>query len=375
MVSTQEVIQALQGVAEDFATEIVPRQKRRELDPADFEKVAEAGFLLTGVPVESGGLWSGVATSSRDYAQMVRLLAHGDPCVALVAAMHPAVTGFFLGVETVEDHPVAWRQQRAEVLELSRTRWWGTVTSEPGSGGDILKTRTEGVLQADGRYGLTGDKHFGSGSGHADFMVTTGKIQGNELPELFYLEYKDEPWDGSTGCKLTVPWDGMGMGATQSHAFRFDHYPATKAASSEVLMRVAPISTQLSNMLFTGVVLGITDNALAFARSKLAGKEATMRSFERVEWTRCQNELWLAEQAFEGALRAIEAEAPDAHLTATRCKVVCAELTEQALARMSKVVGGASYSKAMPLAQWVEDVKALGFLRPPLPLAYDQLMA
>jgi hypothetical protein len=41
---------------------------------------------------------------------------------------------------------------------------------------------------------------------------------------------------------------------------------------------------------------------------------------------------------------------------------------------MSKVVGGASFSKAMPLAQWTQDVKALGFLRPPLPLAYDQLM-
>ena len=164
------------------------------------------------------------------------------------------------------------------------------------------------------------------------------------------------------------------MSATQSHAFRLEDFPATKAASSEVMIRVAPVSTQLSNMLFTGVVLGVTDNALAFAQGKLAGKESTMRSFERVEWARCQNELWLAEQAFEGALRAIEAGLPDAPLVATRCKVVCAELTEQALARMSKVVGGASYSKAMPLAQWVEDVKALGFLRPPLPLAYDQLM-
>ena len=153
MVPAQEVIQALQSVAEEFATQTIERQKRRELDPADFERVAAAGFLLTGVPAESGGLWSGVATSSRDYAQMVRVLAHGDPCVALVAAMHPAVTAFFLGVETVDDHPEAWCQQRAELLELARTRWWGTVTSEPGSGGDILRTRTQGVLQADGQIG------------------------------------------------------------------------------------------------------------------------------------------------------------------------------------------------------------------------------
>ena len=99
-----------------------------------------------------------------------------------------------------------------------------------------------------------------------------------------------------------------------------------------------------------------------------------MRGFEQSEWVKCQNELWLAEQAYEGALRAIEACEPDAALTAVRCKVTCAELIEQALSRMSKVVGGASFSKAMPLAQWTQDVKALGFLRPPLPLAYDQLL-
>ena len=73
---------------------------------------------------------------------MVRTIAHGDPSVALVASTHPAVTGFFLGVESVDDEPVAWRVQRQWVIESAREHWWGTVTSEPGSGGDILKTRS-----------------------------------------------------------------------------------------------------------------------------------------------------------------------------------------------------------------------------------------
>ena len=173
---------------------------------------------------------------------------------------------------------------------------------------------------------------------------------------------------------MTVEWDGIGMSSTQSHAFRFEAFPAKKAASREVLSRVAPIGSQMGNMLFAGVVLGVADNALGFARGKLEGKEQSMRSFEKTEWVRCQNELWLAEQSFEGALRAIEAGEDEAHIDAVRCKVTCAELIETALSRMSKVVGGASFSKAMPLAQWTQDVKALGFLRPPLPLAYDQLM-
>ncbi len=373
MAESQRVIRDLESVAAGFAEDVISRQKRRQLDPDDFEQLKGTGFLLTGVPADQGGLWKGPARSARMYAEMVRTIAHGDPSVALVASMHPAVTGFFLGVESVDDEPDAWRAQRQWVIESARDHWWGTVTSEPGSGGDILKTRSIATPEKD-HFLITGDKHFGSGSGQADFMITTAKVEGSELPELFFLQNKDEPWDGSTGCKMTVEWDGIGMSSTQSHAFRFENFPAHKTVSSEVLSKVAPISSQISNMLFAGVVLGVADNAMGFARGKLEGKEEGMRAFEKTEWVRCQNELWLAEQSYEGALRAIEAGEDAAHITAVRCKITCAELIETALSRMSKVVGGASYSKAMPLAQWTQDVKALGFLRPPLPLAYDQLM-
>jgi alkylation response protein AidB-like acyl-CoA dehydrogenase len=373
LAESQQVIRDLESVAAGFAEDVISRQKRRQLDPDDFEQLKGTGFLLTGVPADQGGLWQGPASSARMYAEMVRTIAHGDPSVALVASMHPAVTGFFLGVESVDDEPDAWSAQRQWVIESARDHWWGTVTSEPGSGGDILKTRSIATPEKD-HFLITGDKHFGSGSGQADFMITTAKVEGSELPELFFLQHKDEPWDGSTGCKMTVEWDGIGMSSTQSHAFRFEDFPANKTVSREVLSKVAPISSQISNMLFTGVVLGVADNAMGFARGKLEGKEQGMRAFEKMEWVRCQNELWLAEQSYEGALRAIEAGEDAAHITAVRCKIICAELIETALSRMSKVVGGASFSKAMPLAQWTQDVKALGFLRPPLPLAYDQLM-
>jgi len=373
LADSQQVMRDLESVAAGFAEDVISRQKRRQLDPDDFEQLKGTGFLLTGVPADQGGLWKGPARSARMYSEMVRTIAHGDPSVALVASMHPAVTGFFLGVESVDDEPDAWRAQRQWVIESAHDHWWGTVTSEPGSGGDILKTRSIATPEKD-HFLITGDKHFGSGSGQADFMITTAKVEGSALPELFFLQNKDEPWDGSTGCKMTVEWDGIGMSSTQSHAFRFENFPAIKTVSREVLSKVASISSQISNMLFTGVVLGVADNAMGFARGKLEGKEEGMRAFEKMEWVRCQNELWLAEQSYEGALRAIEAGEDAAHITAVRCKITCAELIENALSRMSKVVGGASFSKAMPLAQWTQDVKALGFLRPPLPLAYDQLM-
>jgi len=372
---SRSVIDQLAVVAKEFASETKTRQARRALDPADFTKLADAGFLLTGVPETDGGLWRGTASSARDYATMVRTIAHGDPCVALVAAMHPAVMVYFLGCEEVSDFNEAWLAQRQSLIKLARQNWWGTVTSEPGSGGDMLKTKTLAVSGADDPCGYTisGNKHFGSGSGHAKYMITTAKCEGKPGPDLFFLNLKDEPWDGSTGCTLASEWDGIGMTATQSHAFKFEKFPATKTVTGELLKRVAPVTAIMGNLLFTAVAMGIADNALAFAEGRLKAKAKDMRSYERIEWTRCQNEIWLARQAFEGAICAAESASDDAGRSAIRCKITVSELLEAALTRMSIVVGGASFAKGMPLAQWNQDIRALGFLRPPMPFAHDIL--
>jgi hypothetical protein len=39
------------------------------------------------------------------------------------------------------------------------------------------------------------------------------------------------------------------------------------------------------------------------------------------------------------------------------------------------VLGGGAYTRHSPFAHWFEDVRALGFLRPPWGFAYDRLGA
>lgn len=43
-------------IASDWRSDRVDRQARRHLDPADFERLATAGFLHVAVPQEMGGL-------------------------------------------------------------------------------------------------------------------------------------------------------------------------------------------------------------------------------------------------------------------------------------------------------------------------------
>ena len=132
------------------------------------------------VPEASGGSWQSARTSLRPICDALRVLAAGDPSPALVAAMHPAVLAFW--VANPRPDAEEWEAQRSAVCATAvEGAEWGTVTSEPGSGGDVAQTRTSAAPSDAGdvdapipgrRYRLTGDKHFGSGTGicrvHAD---------------------------------------------------------------------------------------------------------------------------------------------------------------------------------------------------------------
>ena len=66
---------------------------------------------------------------------------------------------------------------------------------------------------------------------------------------------------------------------------------------------------------------------------------------------------------------------PRCAAVALRAKEAVAELAESSLRRLTRVLGGGTFSRRSPFASWFEDVRALGFLRPPWGLAYDGLLA
>ena len=123
---------------------------------------------------------------------------------------------------------------------------------------------------------------------------------------------------------------------------------------------------------FTSVVVGVAEVALETAREQVARRRDNLRAYERVEWARAELEGWLIQQAYEGMLRAMEA-AQDGALRSVQAKTAIAELAESVLRRICRVIGGGTFSRSSPFGYWLEDVRALGFLRPPWGLAYDRL--
>jgi alkylation response protein AidB-like acyl-CoA dehydrogenase len=250
--------------------------------------------------------------------------------------------------------------------------WYGTIASEPGSGGDVAKTKATAEAMGDGNYRFSGIKHFGSGSGITSFMMTSALHPATNKPELFYLDVRDAHWDGSAGVTILAPWDGHGMIATQSHAFRFDSYPATFVGWPGYLETRLPQAGPFLACAFSAVALGIVETAMEAARQVLGPKRDGLRAFEQVEWSQARVESWLAAQAYEGMLRAMEREEGRGTLEG---KTAIAGLSESLTGRLCKIVGGATFSRSSPFGHWAEDVRALGFLRPPWGLAYERLFA
>jgi alkylation response protein AidB-like acyl-CoA dehydrogenase len=372
---------AVADLAAAWRSQRAERQARRHLERADFDALRDTGLLTMVAPAEDGGLWDRPQTSIRPACDMYRTLASADSSVALVSSMHPAVIAFWLS--TPENGNAEWAEQRRAVFASAVAgEQWGTITSEPGSGGDIGRTKTiakpvEGTSFIPGRvYALTGDKHFGSGSGITDRMMTTGIADGDDGPMIYVLDFRNRPWDGTQGITLVAEWDGMGMAATQSHAMRFEGAEAVRMAWDGPVDVIIRAAGAFVFTLFTAVVLGVLDEAVALARTQLSAKASTLRPYEQMEWTRADQDHWLCCQAYEGALRAIESgDETAAYGAALRAKESVAELAEQTLARITRVIGGGTFSRRSPFASWFEDVRALGFLRPPWGLAYDALFA
>lgn len=358
-------------IARAFAAERPERMRRRHLDPADFALLASTGLPLLSVPTIEGGLFTSLQTDVRTICSVYRTLAAGDPSVALVAAMHPAVLAFWLGTDTVpEPHAGDWAGQRSRIFDaVKQGAWWGTISSEPGSGGDHRRTASTARRQGAG-WAISGVKHFGSGSGVTSYMLTTAVPEGEDAADWFFVHTAGMPWDGSAGVTLLREWDGRGMRATQSHAMRFDDVVAERIAWPGHLDDLRKAAAAFGPTVFTAVIVGVVDAVIEAASTKLAG--GASGDFARVEWADARMEAWTLAQVLEGMIRVVE-DGGDSR-QAIQGKVMAARLAESVTSRVCRAVGGSTFSESNPFGQWAEDVRALGFLRPPWGLMYETLV-
>ncbi len=360
-------------ISTDFAAQRSQRQLLTRLNRDDFQLLKDAQYPLVVLPENEGGFWKSFEQSTRSICNLLRTLAQGDSSLALVSAMHPAVVSYWLALQQEGTDNAQFNQQTHQVFESMKQGFlWGTITSEPGSGGDVSQTRTKAEPTGDDhQYLLTGQKHFGSGSGIADFMVTSARVSEEDEPDWFFFDMRGVDWETSKGIRLLAPWDGHGMIATQSHSFEFDQFPATRIAMPGNMGLISSRVGGFIGCLFSSVIVGITDVAMSTAQEKISQQQTS--AYEQVEWVNANKEHWLIQQAWEGIVTAVESKA-DPRLDVLQGKTAIAELSESLMTKLCRLMGGGSFSRKSPFGFWFEDVRALGFLRPPWGLAYQTMI-
>lgn len=376
MLHASDLLADIRSVARGFAADRPGRQRRTALDPADIGLLKDIGLHRAAVPEAHGGWWQDRTRSLRTQCEAIRLLAQGDSSLALVASMHPVVLSYWRDPAPPASGQAAWEAQRREVFgTVIDGAWWGTATSEPGSGGDIGQTRASAVPMEGGGYRLSGEKHFASGSGATTHMITTARQPGAKDAEWFFLDVRDAAWDGSGGITLKAAWDGHGMPATNSHAFTYDNYPATRMAWPGTWRDISNATGGIGGLGYTAVFLGIIDAAMRFMRQEFVRRDQrpeTLRTFEKTEWINAHREAVLIYQCYDAALTAVERKGVGQH-EAALAKANIALLAESVMTRLCRIAGGSAYARHSPLGFWFEDVRAAGFLRPPWTVASESL--
>ena len=194
--------------------------------------------------------------------------------------------------------------------------------------------------------------------------MTTAIPDGESGPTIFVLDVRNRPWDG------------MGMAATQSHVTRLQAAPAVRLAWNGELDPITRTAGPFVSSLFTAAIIGVLDEVIVTASEQLAKRVDQLRPYERIESSRAELDHWVAVQAYEGALGATgRGDSVHVSFAARRAKEAVAGLTEGVLLRITRVLAGRTFSRRSPFAHWFEDVRALGFLRPPWELAHDNLFA
>jgi hypothetical protein len=126
-------------------------------------------------------------------------------------------------------------------------------------------------------------------------MITVAVTEGEEEPDMFFMDMKGIPWDGSAGATLTAAWYGGGMTAMQSHAFNFQDFPATRSTWPGALQQI-PNAGGWASCMFTTVAVGVVETAIKTARQQLLNKRDPIRDYEQTEWARVEVGGWMIQQ-------------------------------------------------------------------------------
>ncbi len=248
----QPELEFLAAVQNFSDTEVLPQTRAWEEATAFpdeiWPRMGELGLLSMTLPPAGGG----TGLSCRTYCEAVRILAHGDPALAMnIAAVNALVVAHIAAFGTPEQKEKYLAGAAAGTIKLA----WGLTEPDAGSDARRVKTVAEPIEDRPGYYQLNGRKMFITNGGKADLIIIIARTGEKEL-SAFLLE-TDQP-----GFTLEKRIHTVGVSASNTVQFALNnaigwHTPCTFEQATGLLYR--------GRLGIAAMALGIAEKAHALA--------------------------------------------------------------------------------------------------------------
>jgi alkylation response protein AidB-like acyl-CoA dehydrogenase len=334
----------------------------------------QSAVLAMAVPKRYGGLGADIHTAS----QVARVMAKGDPSIALAYNMHQAMVGIFRNTPALDEDV---RDSIMTAVARDRKVLCGPF-SEARAGLSGLAD-TVAVPDGDG-WRITGKKNWSTLVLGSDLIALNATITDPDgtVPDDFREHAKREavfiiPTD-SPNVSVDHTWDTMGMRATGSHTLVLDGTPATREMYGGNFRQGLIGEAEWAAMGFGAVYLGLADKAYEEAREILKAKHlgATMGGqdtdvkqvgYVQYELGRMRTQIEIAERVIDatGQIaidgRYEEWAAAERKPRWDTVKVVTTETAMSVTDEAFRLVGGSSFRRGHVLERLYRDARA-GYL-------------
>ncbi|MEU8268810.1 SfnB family sulfur acquisition oxidoreductase [Sphaerisporangium sp. NPDC049002] len=253
--SDAEALATAARLSEKFAAGAADRDRERRLPSAELDELSGSGLLAITVPRDHGG----ADVSGRTLAEVVRLLAAGDPNIAQIPQSHFVYVNVLRRQGTPE-------QRKFFFAEILHGRRLGNAQSEAGTK-HVQDHRTRLTPHADGGWVLEGDKHYSTGALFADWIPVLARDPDERL-QVAYV-----PRDAE-GVEVVDDWAGMGQRLTASGTvhLRGVRVPADRVVPHHLTFTGPQLHGAVAQLLHAAIDVGIAGTALAeaaeFVRTK-----------------------------------------------------------------------------------------------------------
>ncbi len=348
----------------DWVDRELPKHESREAERIDgnyphhlFDRLAQAGYHATSVPVEYGGRGADLVTQLIQARELSRSLA---------GMIWIWGSTSFAGANSIGLYGSEW-QKRTLLPQIAQGRLKVTIGfTEPGGGTDVLGALRTTAERVNGGWVINGAKKWCTSAHVSDYVLLLARTNENVARKhhgvsLFLMSPKAQ--GVSLSPLTTLGMRGLGtFDMTMENVFVPDEY---LLGEPDHAWRMLLPTLANERMLLMGTCLGIIDgvveDTLAYAKSRHAfGKpigefQAVQHHFANIVMAQHQTEL----VAFNAARQA-DAGA-DTFLEVTMGKVITSEHAVMAADLGIQIFGGQGYSGDNDMQRYWRDARLMRF--------------